>query len=163
MNAFQFTSRLLILQLLFILTAVAIAQTPTTPQYRLQALRAEANQPSVYEITITSPQVLEADAEFVLEFPADFDLTVLMVAGSPDMTGGFTLTREEQRVRVQRSGVGVRVAANTPVRLRLGAIINPGKLESDYQISVQARPAISAALPAVQKAKVEFQREQAKE
>ncbi len=152
------STRLLLSGLLLAFSASAFAQTAPVPSFRLQALRAEANQPSVYEVTITSPQVLEADAEFVLEFPSDFDLTTLMVAGSPDMTGGFMLTREEQRVRAQRSGAGVRVAANTPVRLRLGAIMNPGNLEGDYQINVQVRPALSAALPVMQKTKIEFQR-----
>src|SRR5262245_10993691 len=104
MNAKSLVFRVLIVNSLFITSASSFAQTPTVPTFRLQALHAEANQPSVYEVTITSPQVLEADAEFVLEFPADFDLTTLMVAGSPDLTGGFTLAREEQRVRVQRSG-----------------------------------------------------------
>jgi hypothetical protein len=153
----------LTLALLLILAVSAFAQTSSAVTYRLQALRAEANQPSVYEVTITTAQVLEADAEFILEFPQDFDLTMLMVAGSPDMTGGFTLTREEQRVRVQRTDAGVRVAADSPVRLRLGAIMNPGKLEGDYQISIQVRPALSAALSVAQKTKVEFERAQAKE
>ncbi|MGH7493185.1 MAG: hypothetical protein ACREOO_12425 [bacterium] len=163
MNRIFLASRRLSLGLLLVLSASAFAQTSTREHIRLQALRAEANQPSVYEITITSPEVLEADAEFVVEFPADFDLTMLLVAGSPDLNGGFTLTREGQRVRAQRSGAGVRVAANTPVHLRLGAIMNPGKLEGEYQVGVQVRPALAATLSAVQKAKVEFQREAAKE
>jgi len=155
--------RSVLLRSMLILPVSVFAQSSAATQFRLQALRAEANQPSVYEVTITSPQILEADAEFVLEFSAEFDLTTLMVAGSPDMTGGFMLTREAQRVRAQRTGAGVRVAANTPVRLRLGAILNPGKLEGDYQIHVQVRPALAAALPALQSTKLEFQRIPAKE
>lgn len=155
-------TRVLALGLPLLLFAPAFAQNPAA-LFRVQALRAEAGQPSVYEITITSPQVLEADAEFVLEFPAECDLSALLAAGSPDMTGGFALTREGQRVRAQRTGAGVRVAAHTPVRLRLGAILNPAKLDGDFQVGVQVRPALSAALPALEKMKVEFQRPEAKQ
>ncbi len=156
-------TRVLASGLFLFLSASAFAQTSAPAPFRLQALRAEAGQPSVYEITLTFPQALAADAEFVLEFPPAFDLSMLLVAGSPDITGGFTLAREGQRVRVKRSGAGERVEANKPVRLRLGAVMNPDKLEADYQISVQVQASVSAALSEAQKTKVEFQRELAKE
>lgn len=158
-----FYTRVWISGFTLLLCVTALAQTPATEQFRLQALRAEAGQPSVYEVTITSPQILEADAEFVLEFPLAFDLSVLMVAGSPDMSGGFSLSRDGQRVRVKRSGAGESIQAHKPVHLRLGAIMNPEKLEPNYQIGVQVQTAAATPLSALQKTKVEFQHAETKE
>ena len=60
------SARVLLSGFLFAFSMPVAAQAPAAVPFRMQALRAEANQPSVYEITITSPQVLEADAEVVL-------------------------------------------------------------------------------------------------
>ena len=126
-------------------------------EFKMKALAAEFAKPSVYEIALTTASALEPDAEFVLDFPAEFDLSQLQIAGSPDMTGGFTLTRDKQKVMVKRSGFGQRVASGTAVRLRLGAIINPKNFESSSEVTLQVRASTRGTTTSFAKQRVLFE------
>ncbi|NUO83212.1 hypothetical protein HUU05_24330 [candidate division KSB1 bacterium] len=122
---------------MFLLPSWAWAQSEKQTELRIHALHAEPGRPSVYEVAFTATEKLAPEAEFSFEFPAEFDLTQLQIAGSPDINGGFTLKRDKQKVLVQRSGLGQSIAAGTFVRLRLGAIGNPKIGESSNAIVVQ--------------------------
>ncbi len=140
-----------------ILTSALWAQTTTLAEVRLHALHAAPGKPSVYEIAFIAQETLTLSAGFVFEFPAEFDLSQLQIAGSPDMSGGFTLTRDKQKVRVQRSGLGQSVASGTLVRLRLGAIINPKNFASTGEVTLQVRASAQSAAAAFAKQRVAFQ------
>lgn len=133
----------------------AVAQT-ISPPVQLRALHAEAAQPSVYELTFTAQEAIPSEAEFVLEFPADFDLSRVKLASSDEMKGGFTVTVAQQKVYVKRSGLGPRVAAGTQVKLCVGVIVNPPELNTPQRASVQWRRNAQAALPAAQQHIIQF-------
>lgn len=133
------------------------AQTAGPNPWRIQALRAEAGKPSVYEIAFTTSAALTPEAEFMIEFPAEFDLSQLQIAGSPDMSGGFTISRDKQKVLVQRSGLGQTVASGTRVRLRLGAIINPKNFDSNSEVILQFRASPRETMTSFAKQRVTFE------
>ncbi len=144
--------------LILALPGWAWAQSEKQIELRIQSLHAEPGKPSVYEVAFTATEKLAPEAEFGFEFPAEFDLTQLQIAGSPDINGGFTLKRDKQKVLVQRSGLGQSVAAGTLVRLRLGAIGNPNIVESSHTIAVQIRPSAQSAWTDFAKQRVVFVR-----
>ena len=149
--------------LLFSVTTQAGAQATAPYLWGIQALHAEAGKPSVYEITFTASEALSAEAEFAFEFPAEFDLSQLQIAGSPDMSGGFTLTRDKQKVLVKRSGLGQAVLSGARVRLRLGAIINPKNFANSAPITLQVRASAKSAATAMAQQRVAFLREEKRE
>ncbi len=143
--------------LALVLTSAAWAQSSKQPDLRIQALSAQPGKPSVYEIAFTTREALSPEAEFTLEFPTEFDLSHLQIAGSPEMTGGFTLAREKQTVLVKRSGLGQRVAFGTFVRLRLGSIGNPKNFAGSTEVTLQVRASAQSAAAAFAKQRVTFQ------
>ncbi len=140
----------------FCWASIAQAQSSAKDDLRIQALYAEPGKPSVYEIAFTTKETLPPEAEFSFEFPAEFDLAQLQIAGSPDMKGGFTLKRDKQKVVVQRSGLGQSVASGTLVRLRLGAIVNPKNLESSRAVAMQVRLSARSAWTTLAKQSIAF-------
>lgn len=138
------------------LTSQAWAQSTSQSEWRIQALHAEAGKPSVYEIVFTAREALTPEAEFALEFPEEFDLSQLQIAGSPDMSGGFTLLRDKQKALVKRSGLGQTVASGARVRLRLGAIINPKNFESNAAVAMQVRASAKSTATTFARQRVAF-------
>lgn len=136
--------------------SLAHAQSAAQEGLRVQALFAEPGKPSVYEIAFTTKEALPPNAEFSFEFPVEFDLAQVQIAGSPDINGGFAVKRDKQKVLVQRSGLGQSVASGTLVRLRLGAIINPKNLENGNMVAMQVRAATQSAWTMPAKASVIF-------
>ncbi len=137
--------------------ALLLANAALAQEFSMKALSAEPSKPSVYEITFTTSASLSPAAEFVFDFPAEFDLSQLQIAGSPEINGGFTLSRDKQKVLVKRSGLGRAIASGTVVRLRLGAIINPKNFSSSREVALQIRPAAESAATAFTKQRVTFE------
>lgn len=137
--------------------ALFITNAASAQEFSMKALSAEPSKPSVYESTFTTTSALSPEAEFVFDFPAEFDLSQLQIAGSPEINGGFTLMRDKQKVLVKRSGLGRSVAPGTLVRLRLGAIVNPKSFSSSGEVALQVRPATDRAVTTFAKQRVTFE------
>jgi len=121
------------------------AQNSERDSLTVKALRAEAGKPSLYEVTFVTTDTLSPQAEFVLTFPADFDLRQLEIAGSSDINGGFALQRKGQEVRLRRTGLGAKVPPGKKVSMQLGLVVNPKNLAASHQVRVQLPAAASFA------------------
>lgn len=116
----------------------------------LSALRTGAQELSVYELAFVLRDTLTTDATITLEFPPAFDLAGAEIAGSQDVDGGFRLAREQQRISLQRSGLGSKIAPGKRVRIKLGLIQNPENPAAAAAVRVSFRPgADRAAAPAL--------------
>lgn len=122
----------------------------------LRALHAQAAQPSVYELTFTTQETITPEAEFVLEFPPDFDLSRVKIASSDEMKGGFTVTVAQRKVFLKRTGLGQSIAPGTRVKLSVGVIVNPKDLRAPQRAGVQWRANARAAWLAAQQHDVRF-------
>jgi len=104
---------------------------------QLRALRAEPGKPSLYELSFTTSDTLTTSAEIVLEFPASFDLSLLEIASSTTINGGFKITRTGNTVRVRRTGLGDPVPPGRQVELKLGLIRNPDTLSVSQTVTTE--------------------------
>ena len=100
----------------------------------VRPLSPEAGRASVYEVRLTLTQTFPSAGSLTLEFPQDFDLSQAILAGSPNVKGGFKVFVDGRRVRIQRSGLGPAVPAGTEMIVRLANVRNP---KSTGQFSVK--------------------------
>ncbi|MDZ7266336.1 MAG: hypothetical protein ONB48_04335 [candidate division KSB1 bacterium] len=133
-------------------TAAARRDWPVT----VRALAAQPGEVSLYEIRFTTGDSLAARAEIILDFPAEFDLSLLRVASSTSINGGFKLVRERNQVRVQRTGLGAMIPPGRNVELQLGLIKNPGRLTGNYEVGMEIRSSSQSVLVARKNHRIEF-------
>jgi len=147
---------LAVLGLAFVLPESAHAQRESISNIRVQALRAAASKLSIYELSFVANDTLAAEAEIVVEFPPAFNLDQLEIAGSAEMNGGVSVSRDHQTVHLERSGQGRTVLPGEAVHVRLAAILCPADLSTSYDIRVQVRKSARAELSAIHHQKVDF-------
>lgn len=137
--------------------AANAAPNPGRDSLAVHALRAEPGKPSLYELRFVTTDTLARDAEIVVTFPREFDLSQLEIAGSSQINGGFKLERKGQEVHLRRSGLGEKIPPGRRVSLQLGLIVNPADFSVSHQLTVQL-PAgrTPAATPFVKNKEVEF-------
>ena len=108
--------------------------SPSSTEFSMRALRAEPLKPSLYEVRFLTEDTLHTQAELVFEFPAALDLSLLEVASSTTIDGGFKITRERNVVHVRRTGLGAIVPPGRPVELKLGLITSPATLPGNLTV-----------------------------
>lgn len=111
------------------------------PDFSLRALRAEPGKPSLYDLRFTTVDALDPLAEMVFEFPAELDLSLLQVASSTSINGGFKIFREGNVVRIRRTGLGETILPGQKVELKLGLITSPSSLAGNLEITFELRSA----------------------
>ena len=124
--------------------------------FRIQALRAEAGKPSLYEVRFTTADTLAPQDELAFEFPAALDLRQLEVASSTTINGGFKLTREGSLVRARRTGLGAAIPPGRQVELKLGLITNPSTLTGNFEVAFTHRRASGQAVAAKKSYAIQF-------
>jgi hypothetical protein len=122
----------------------------------MRALRAEPGKPSLYEVRFTTADTLEAQAELVFEFPAALDLSLLEVASSTTINGGFNITRTRNIVHVRRTGLGAVVPPGRPVELKLGLITSPPTLPGNLTVGFTQLRASGKAAAGKQSYPIQF-------
>ncbi len=126
-------------------------------EIQLIAVKAKADKPGIYHLTFIAPDSLPNDAVIEMTFPPEFGLEPLEIAGSRDMTGGLRLQKNNQRVVVQRTGLGDPVPPGKPVTLKLGLIRNPAQLDSSYTVSMVLRNPGKPSIILEKQVRVRFQ------
>lgn len=109
--------------------------------FAMRALRAEPGKASLYDLRFTARDTLDPLAEMIFVFPRDLDLSLLQVASSTSINGGFKILREGNVVRIRRTGLGETILPGTPVELKLGLITSPQNLAMPHDISFEVRSA----------------------
>lgn len=143
--------------LLAVFSLLAPMATWAQEALSVKALRAAPRQTSIYEIAFTTTEIVAADAEIRVTFPASYALSALEIVGSTNIHGGFTFKREGQRVTLQRSGIGAAVPRGHKVSLQLGLIKNPSTFATAEPIRVEVLHSKKATTAKAFTASVEFQ------
>ncbi len=104
----------------------------------IRPLSPQAGRASVYEVQVTLTEPFPSTGSFILEFPAAFDLSQAILAGSPNVKGGFKVFVDGLRVRIQRTGLGPAVPAGTKMILRLANVKNP-KLSGQFNVKMDVQ------------------------
>lgn len=129
--------------------------TAPTP-IKVRALAKQPGEVSLYEVSFTTKDSLDRRAEIVLEFPSGLDLSLLRLASSTSINGGFKLTRDRNVVRVQRTGLGEAVPPGKNVALQLGLIKNPAQPGSNVEVAIEIRSAAQTVQVAKKNYRIEF-------
>ena len=125
-------------------------QNSTVDSLVVQPLDSKINSNTLYKITFFSSVDIPSDAQIIMIFPSEFDLSQLSLAGSNKIDGGFLLTKDGQRIVVQRKGEGNIVGQRNKVDLLLSVIKNPRIENTAYQLQFQILTNQSVSLTDVQ-------------
>ena len=103
---------------LLCLPQIAQAQTVT-----LQAIKPNGNKPSLYRLELSLSKVLKPRASIRLQFPLNYDLSPVKIAGSNDIKGGISFAVDSAAVVFERSGLGPAIPAHQKVSIIFGPVI----------------------------------------
>lgn len=101
------------------------------------AKHAEADANSIYQIRFSVARPIPPKAIIRVTFPAEFDLSEVLIAGSTTINGGFELLVDKQVVTLKRSGLGRTIPANEAVDVKFAIVKNPRRAADDYRIAVE--------------------------
>jgi hypothetical protein len=123
------------------------AQAANTPAAResaadsitIHALKAAPGKGSIYEIGFVTRDTLATDAEILLAFPPECDLSGLEIAGSSSIDGGWKLEKNGRNVTLRRTGLGHVVMPGRRAGVKLGLIKNPADFNATHRVEVEVR------------------------
>ncbi len=127
----------LIILLMLIIAPSTTSWASPSDSVAIVANHPEARSSSIYQVNFVIDKPIPAKAVFRIVFPASFDLSDLMIAGSSTINGGFTLQVEGQTVIIKRSGLGKPIPANQRADLKFAIVKNPPSPADDYEILVE--------------------------
>ncbi len=117
---------------------------------KVQPLSSRAGNASVYEVRFKLTEAFPSTGSLTLEFPQEFDLSQAILAGSPNVKGGFKVFVDGQKVRLQRSGLGQAIPAGKEVVVRVANVKNPKSAgQFSVKLDVQAGKRILGTADAV--------------
>jgi hypothetical protein len=97
----------------------------------------ESGKSSIYQINFVISKPIPPKAIIRVIFPAEFDLSDLMIAGSTTINGGFDLEVDRQMVIMKRSGLGREISANEKVDVKFAIVKNPNQPGDNYKIEIE--------------------------
>ncbi len=129
----------LLLNLLFGLTINTNSLFGVVPADTVEVIakHPEVNKSAIYQINFVVSKPIPPKAIIRVSFPAGFDLSNLMIAGSTSINGGFILTVDGQVVTMKRSGLGREIPANEKVDIKFAIVKNPDHPADNYSIAVE--------------------------
>lgn len=89
---------------------------------------------TLYELTFTSPDTIGQNARFSLTFPPEFDLSMVSLAGSNTMNGGFSVTVKDSIIEIGRKGEGKPAYPGNKLNLLFSVVKNPDKADNNYLV-----------------------------
>ena len=128
----------LLLNFLFGLTITTNNLIAAVPADTIEVIakHPEISKSGIYQINFIVSKPIPQKAIIRVSFPAGFDLSDLMIAGSTTINGGFILTVDGQVVTMKRSGLGREIPANEKVDIKFAIVKNPDQPADNYNIAV---------------------------
>lgn len=131
----RFIPILLFVTIIYFFTSVASAAPTDT--VNVIARHPESNAKSIYKIEFRIDNPISPTAILKVTFPAEFDLSELMIASSTTMNGGFDVEVNDQMLTLKRSGLGREIKPNEKVDVKFAIVKNPLKPADNYRITVE--------------------------
>jgi hypothetical protein len=110
----------------------------------LEAIHPQTNERSIYVVNISLDQEILPTAKILVTFPANFDLTEVIIAGSTTINGGFELLKEKSTVILKRSGLGRVIKHGEKVDVKFANVRNPSTPADNYTIKVEIQNTLEA-------------------
>lgn len=131
----RFIPILFFITIIYFFTSVASAAPADT--VNVIARHPESSAKSIYKIEFRIEKPISPTAKLNVTFPAEFDLSELMIASSTTMNGGFDVEVNDQILTLKRSGLGREIKPNEKVDVKFAIVKNPLKPADNYRITVE--------------------------
>lgn len=92
-------------------------------------------QQSIYILNFSILDTIPPGAQWEINFPAGFDLSKVLLAGSNSINGGFSVQVTGQNILISRSGQGFPLRAGINYDLAFANVNNP--IPGDYDIIIK--------------------------
>jgi len=126
---------LIVLLIIFSGTSLVLA----ADEIDLKPQHVEVEKNSIYELFFSIEKEISPKAIVTIEFPTNFDLSGVLIAGSATINGGFSLSVEQNKVVIKRSGLGRTIKPNEKVDIKFANVRNPATAADDYRIKINIK------------------------
>ena len=117
---------------IFVLTLALKVAAQEMPSVSVIPLNGKIGIHTLYEVKFTSPDTISQKARFSLTFPSEFDLSMVSLAGSKIMDGGFSVTVKDSILNISRNGEGKPAIPGSELDLLFSIVKNPDNADNDY-------------------------------
>lgn len=122
---------------LMLATALSAGMASAQTEIALKPLKATPEAESLYQLTLTLAHPLPPKAAIELEFvDRQIDLQPAKIAGSNQINGGIALRKTENKLTLERSGLGDAIPAGKSLTLFFGPLKNPSKAKNTIRVHV---------------------------
>ena len=118
---------------LTLLHALAAAQE----RFSVAATNVSSQKAAAYNFVLNLDQALSNTAEIQIDFPETFKTSLVLMADSRVVNGGFSVNVEDQTVIVQRTGLGDAIASGEEFDLKLATVINPADMQGERDFTIR--------------------------
>ncbi len=118
----------------FVISFVLKVAAQDIDSVRVTPLNLKTGKNTLYELTFTSPDTIGQNARFSLTFPPEFDLSMVSLAGSQTMNGGFSVTVKDSIIEIGRNGEGKPAYPGNELNLLFSVVKNPDIANNNYLI-----------------------------
>ncbi|MEE4312040.1 MAG: hypothetical protein V2J62_09205 [candidate division KSB1 bacterium] len=94
---------------------------------------------SIYTIEFDISKEIPPQATIEITFPAEFDLSGVLIGSSTTINGGFKLDVNETRIVLKRSGLGRIIGANEKVDVKFANVTNPPESKTDFELKIEIK------------------------
>lgn len=92
---------------------------------------------TIYVLEFSLEQSVPSDASFSFTFSEGFDVSLVEVAGSSNINGGFKLSVKDNQVIIDRTGLGDALPAGEKANLKFALVKNPDAAGENYSATVK--------------------------
>ncbi|NOZ60120.1 MAG: hypothetical protein GXO74_00410 [Calditrichaeota bacterium] len=92
---------------------------------------------TIYYLKLALSKPIPADAVFIFQFDAAFDLSNTEIAGSSSINGGFEIKVDGQKLTISRTGLGEEIPAKKKVELKFALVKNPDQAAKDFPVDIE--------------------------
>lgn len=124
----------LLILLLFSNTLVFAAPQDSV---KVNPLNPVAEAISIYQISFVTSDTLYPDGKIAIIFPADFDLSKVIMAGSTSINGGFKVSVQGNKVILRRTGLGRSIMPKERVEVKFANVKNPSVVNKQFSLKVE--------------------------
>ena len=127
-----------VLSLILSFSQLAYSQESLVDSLKLTPLTTKSGAATLYKLSFVPREIIPSNARFDIEFPGEFDISLLSLAGSNTMDGGFSVSVDGTKLAINRNGEGKQVGPGVPSNLLFSIVRNPsGSSSNSYQIQFQ--------------------------
>ena len=131
--------RLTVFLIISLFVCMSTGQAQAADTVNIIAKNPEVLAKSIYTVEFDISKEIPPLATIEISFPAEFDLSGVLIGGSTTINGGFELDVNESKIVLRRSGLGRTVEANEKVDIKFANVINPPESKTDFELKIEIK------------------------